>query len=87
MSTKRVPPNRIAKLRQISKLSYADLAVLCGVTEMTIRRWERGEHPIPDTQKFKLADRFKVSIAFMMGWEDTDSTDGNGHNGRDAAVA
>ena len=70
------PGNRIEALRNASGMSRAGVADRLGVTERTVYRWERGDNPVPDEQKLKLAELFGgVSVVHMMGWED------NGNNG------
>jgi len=64
-----LPPNRIESLREAAGLSRVELAAVCKVGEATIRRWERAETAIPDEQKFRLAQRFGVSPAQLMGWD------------------
>jgi transcriptional regulator with XRE-family HTH domain len=45
-------------------------------TESTLSRWENGSRPIPDPVKLFLAERFEVSVAYVMDWPDA-SVDGN----------
>jgi transcriptional regulator with XRE-family HTH domain len=63
-----LPANRIKELRESAGASHADLAVLCEVSEMTVRRWEAGKVAIADPQKFKLAEFFEVTPNYLMGW-------------------
>lgn len=64
-----LPPNRIEELRVEQEVSRVELAVLCQVGEMTIRRWERNESEVADEQKFRLARFLHVEPAFLMGWD------------------
>lgn len=82
MSGMDTPPNRVEELREEAGLSRVDLAVACGVGEMTIRRWERGETEIKDEQKLTLASLFAerlgrpISREHLMGWDRLPATTG-----------
>lgn len=75
MTAMELPPNRIEELREEANLPRAALAVACGVGEMTIRRWERGESKVDDDQKFTLAGELsrrlgrEIAPEFVMGWD------------------
>lgn len=69
MAAMELPPNRIEALREEAGVSRVELAVLCGMGEATIRRWERGETSIPDEAKLVIANRFGVSPEHLMGWD------------------
>lgn len=58
-------------LRVMAQMSHADVASRMGVTETTERRWEDARVQIPDGQKNALAQMFKVSVPFLMGWPET----------------
>ena len=70
-----LPPNRIEELREEAEMPRAALAVTCGVGEMTIRRWEKGDSKVDDDQKFAMARELtrrlgrEVSPEFLMGWD------------------
>jgi hypothetical protein len=70
-----MPPNRIAELLDEAKVSKVGLAATCGVGEMTIRRWSRGETAPSDEQKFRMAELLTsrlgrtISIEYLMGWD------------------
>jgi DNA-binding transcriptional regulator YiaG len=64
-----LPPNRIEALREAHGLSRVEVAAVCGVVEMTIRRWELNESAVPDQQKFRLAELFSVEVVHLMGWD------------------
>jgi transcriptional regulator with XRE-family HTH domain len=65
-----VRDNRIAELLLREDMSLADVAALCEVkSTRTIERWTREEVEIPDHQKRRLADRFHVSVEYLMGWD------------------
>ncbi len=65
-----LPPNRIARLRRASGLKGPEVARFVGVHEATLYRWEKGEVGVRDDQKYILAQLFKVSVPFLMGWTD-----------------
>jgi len=65
-----LPLNRIAHLIQRDGVKPVEVAAHCGVDQSTLYRWRTAATPIPDGQKFKLARYFKVSVPFLMGWDD-----------------
>jgi transcriptional regulator with XRE-family HTH domain len=67
--SKATKKNRIAELLLRDELSLEDAAELCNVSTRSIERWAREEVEIPDAQKRRLADRFEVSVEFLMGWD------------------
>lgn len=68
------PINRIAELRESRGESRVHLALLCGVGEATIRRWELGESSVPDEQKRRLCSHFGgISVERLMGWDRTEA--------------
>lgn len=64
-----LPANRIEALREEHSVSRVELAVLCGVGEATITRWERGKTAVPDEAKLLIASRFEVTPEYLMGWD------------------
>jgi transcriptional regulator with XRE-family HTH domain len=69
-----LPPNRIGELRVASDMRRVDIAAHVGVDTMTLYRWEKGMQPIKDEAKFILAELFGVSVPWLMGWDDDDSS-------------
>lgn len=73
-STER-PDNRIEELRLEAGVARVELAALCEVGEMTIRRWERNESEVSDEQKFRLAAYLSrklaraITVEHLMGWD------------------
>ncbi len=61
--------NRLCVLRQEAKVSKAALGRELGVDTSTIWRWEHERSAIPDAQKIALAERFDVTIGYLMGWD------------------
>ena len=66
--------NRIKELRTRKKCTQKELADLLGVTSMTISRWEKEENPaIKHEQAQTLANHFRVSVPYLLGYIDEDS--------------
>ena len=61
--------NRIAELLLREDMSVGDAADFCGKTTRTIERWIREEVEIPDDLKRRLADRFDVTVDYLLGWD------------------
>jgi transcriptional regulator with XRE-family HTH domain len=73
--------NRIRRLRRHEGLTLKALAAEIdgaglNCSESTLSRWENGSRPIPDPVKLFLAERFEVSVAYVMDWPDA-GVDGN----------
>jgi transcriptional regulator with XRE-family HTH domain len=77
-----MPPPNLKKLRLAEGLTGPQLAVAIGVDPTTLWRWESGAGQIPDKRKAELAERFGVTIAYLMGWDDNGD-----ENGGDVGVA
>lgn len=52
--------NPIKQLREKQGLKQLDLALLLGVSEMTLSHWERGARRPRETMILKLAEVFKI---------------------------
>lgn len=61
-------PNRLAEVRRSAGLSQSALARELVVDTNTIGRWERGERAISDEMKLWFAERFGVTVAYLMDW-------------------
>ena len=59
---------RVAQLRLRLRLSQADLAALCGVTQQTISKVERGLMVPLDPLKLRLAAALDAHPATLFGW-------------------
>jgi putative transcriptional regulator len=55
--------NRIRELREARGLSQGDLAKLLGVTERTVRLWEKGTAVPWERHRNALARRLGVTVA------------------------
>lgn len=58
--------NRVAQLREASKLTRSELAQVIGEDEASIHEYESGE-PLPPHVADKLAAMFGVSVSFLRG--------------------
>ncbi|WP_330950320.1 helix-turn-helix transcriptional regulator [Streptococcus anginosus] len=62
--------NRLKELRKEKKLTQEDLAGKIGVSKITILRWENGERQIKQDKAQQLADYFRVSVGYLLGYKD-----------------
>lgn len=62
--------NRLKELRQEKKLSQKELAENIGVHYRTLQNWENGESQIKPEKAQQLADYFKVSVGYLLGYID-----------------
>jgi transcriptional regulator with XRE-family HTH domain len=75
VSSTGLPPTRIDELLAEAEMSRVEVAVECGVGEMTVRRWAKGQTSPSDEQKFRLASlltaRLKrgITVEHLMGWD------------------
>lgn len=60
--------NRLKELRQEKKLSQKELAKKIGVHYRTLQNWENGESQIKPDKAQALADRFEVSVGYLLGY-------------------
>lgn len=67
--------NRLKELRQEKGLSQKAIAELLSINEKTIYRWENGESQIKPDKAQALADFFKVSVGYLLGYSEYISTD------------
>lgn len=74
MAVAPLPPNRLSELRVAAGLSQSALARELEVDQVTVWRWEKGRMAIRDAHKLALAQRFGVTVAWLMGWPDGAST-------------
>lgn len=83
-------PNRIERLRTRQKLTQTALAdelnrrLGAEYVQATVSRWESGKLPVPDDVKLALAEIFRVSVVYVMGWRENSQ---NGENGSDLEEA
>lgn len=64
---------RIKTARGLKGLSQDALAQICGVTTITVSRWETGVQAPDDTTKKQIAQALDTTIAFLMSESDTPS--------------
>lgn len=62
--------NRLKELRKEKKLTQEELAGEIGVSKITILRWENSERQIKPDKAQALADHFKVSVGYLLGFTD-----------------
>lgn len=60
--------NRLKELRQSKKKTQQKLADMVGVTKRTYIYWEQGERQIKPEKAQMLADYFKVSVGYLLGY-------------------
>lgn len=60
--------NRLKELRQSKKKTQQELADMVGVTKRTYIYWEQGERQIKPGKAQMLADYFKVSVGYLLGY-------------------
>ena len=62
--------NRLKELRKEKKLSQKEIAKEMSISEKTLSRWENGESQIKPEKAQQLADYFKVSVGYLLGYID-----------------
>ena len=62
--------NRLKKLRKEKKLSQKEIAKEMSISEKTLSRWENGESQIKAEKAQQLADFFRVSVGYLLGYSD-----------------
>lgn len=61
---------RLVYLRQREKISQAELAEYCNVSQQAVGLWERGKTTPDYNTLLKIAARFSVSVDYLLGNED-----------------
>jgi transcriptional regulator with XRE-family HTH domain len=59
--------NRLKVLREMYKESQADLAKYLGIAPTTVTNWESGFREMDNATLCKIADRYNVSIDYLIG--------------------
>lgn len=67
--------NRLKELRQEKKLSQKEMALELQTPLRTYQRWENGESQIKQDKAQQLADYFKVSVGYLLGYDDITKVD------------
>ena len=63
---------RIQALRENSDVTLKDMALIIGVSEATIQRYESGKiYEIPYKAIIAYAEKFNCSPSYIMGWTDS----------------
>ncbi len=62
--------NRLKELRQEKGDTQEVVAKAMGVTRRGYQKWENGESQIKPEKAQQLADYFKVSVGYLLGYED-----------------
>jgi DNA polymerase III, beta subunit len=60
--------NRLKELRKQKKLTQQELANEISVSKITVLRWENEERQIKTDKAQQLADYFKVSVGYLLGY-------------------
>jgi len=68
---------RLKKLREMRNLTLEEVGNHIGVNKATVQRYESGNIDIKRHIAIKLAEIFKVSPTYIMGWTDNISVDGD----------
>ena len=71
-----VTPARIKSAREDLKLTKRELAKRIGVHESSINKYEKGLVDIPLSKISELSRVLNVTEAYLMGWEDSQPTQG-----------
>ncbi len=61
--------NNLKKLRKDKGLTQQELAQKMKTTKLTISNWENEKHTIKADKAQQLADYFKVSVGYLLGYE------------------
>lgn len=61
---------RIRALRKEKKITQEEAAKLCGISNMSYCRYERGEREPDATILWRMADLFGVSVDYLIGRTD-----------------
>lgn len=61
--------NRLKELRKQKKLTQQELANEISVSKITVLRWENEERQIKTDKAQQLADYFKVSVGYLLGYK------------------
>ena len=62
--------NRLKELRKEKKLSQKEMADTFQVSKRTVLYWESGEKQIKPNKAQLLADYFRVSVGYLLGYSD-----------------
>jgi transcriptional regulator with XRE-family HTH domain len=68
-----LPANRLRELREARGLKPYDIAARLRVDPSTVWRWETRGGSVPDQAKLDLAAFYGVSVAHLMGWDETEA--------------
>lgn len=68
---------RIKFLRKTNNITQLELANILNVSRATVNNWERGNSFPGDDIKIKLANYFKVSIDYLLGYSDNTNSNLN----------
>ncbi len=61
---------KMKEMREYEGLTQSDVANTLGVVRSTYAGYESGKDIIPLTKLFLFAKNFKVTMGFLVGWED-----------------
>ena len=59
--------NRIKQLREQNKMNQSELASFLGVSQGTLSNWERGTHEPDSKSLIMLAQKFNVTVDYILG--------------------
>lgn len=64
---------RLQSLRQRDRISQAELAEYCGVSQQAVGLWERGKTEPDYDMLIHIAARFSVSVDYLLGVEQSEN--------------
>ena len=69
-----MPTNRINKLRKENGMNQKELGAMIGVGQTTVSAWETGKNEPDYESMHKMAQFFRVSVGYLMGYESSPYT-------------
>ena len=66
---------RLKALREALNIKQEEISILCGVTQSTVSLWESGKTVPRKSALKKLADRYGVTVGYLLGIDEKDEPD------------
>lgn len=64
---------RLKDAREAAGLTLEEVGKIIGVSKVTVLRYERADIAVPSDRLERLATLYRVSPAYLMGWDNPDS--------------